>query len=181
PTEQRRDGIFSVQVAGDQVLVQTNAGAIIALDATDGSMRWSTRVGFPYRGIWQLLGWNRTLVFATRAERIYALNRQTGKTVWEFLLPQAPTGAPASDQEKVYLCLAPNTIAAYDLPDLVPAARPINEKQQDKPFNPFDRGYSTSPLASIYKRGSTGSLGAKFSARQYGMTDVKGPQLRPDW
>src|SRR5438128_6587354 len=49
PLDRRRDGIFSVQLADDQVLVQTRSGAIVALNAADGSTLWRAPLDVPYR------------------------------------------------------------------------------------------------------------------------------------
>src|SRR5262249_55737096 len=53
PTEGRRDGIYSVQVAprgqGQELLIQTRSGGVTSLDAATGRLHWSTRVGTPYR------------------------------------------------------------------------------------------------------------------------------------
>ena len=53
PTDGRRDGLYSVQLARaghrDGHPVQTRSGGVTALDGTTGRTRWTTRVGTPYR------------------------------------------------------------------------------------------------------------------------------------
>src|SRR5438477_9138309 len=74
PTDHRRDGIFSVQLADDQVLVQTRSGTIAALNANDGSTLWRVNLDVPYR-VSTVLGYNAKLIFATRATTLYAVDR----------------------------------------------------------------------------------------------------------
>src|SRR6516164_4623260 len=49
PTNGPRDGLFSVQVFDDQILVQTRSGTLTAIRVDDGSIQWSVPVGEPFR------------------------------------------------------------------------------------------------------------------------------------
>ncbi len=117
PVAGKRDGIFSIQIADRQIFVQTVSGLIIALDAETGLVGWKTQVGEPYR-VRQTLGYNKRHVFAVRADKLHAVERATGKALWNFTLPEGPSAAPVADDEGVYLCLGTGRIYAYILPDL---------------------------------------------------------------
>src|SRR5205823_17174 len=62
PTDDRRDGILSFQLAplwrGNratlQLLIQTRSGLVAALDAETGQTLWRTRIGDPYKGTFAL-------------------------------------------------------------------------------------------------------------------------------
>src|SRR5205823_13674985 len=71
PTDQRRDGIYSVQLIDDQVVVQTRSGSIVSMNALDGVTQWRASFDVPYR-VNNVLGYNSKLVFATRAATMYA-------------------------------------------------------------------------------------------------------------
>ena len=57
-----------------------------------------------------------------RGDRLYALERSTGRALWNLTLPDGPTTAPLADdappQGGLYLCLGPGRIYTYALPDL---------------------------------------------------------------
>ncbi len=115
PTDHRRDGIFSVQVADDQILVQTRSGAIVALNAATGSTLWRASLDVPYR-VNNVLAYNTKLVFATRATTMYAVDRATGQVVWSFSLPGGPSAAPAADDLHVFITLSNSHLYAYEIP-----------------------------------------------------------------
>jgi outer membrane protein assembly factor BamB len=121
PLDGRQDGIFSVQVLKDLILVQTHSGGIIALDPADGSTRWRTRVGLRYRQL-QPLGVNDTTVFAYNGGLLFGIDRKNGATIWEFAPRHAPTGGPVADGEHLFLPLNGARLDAFDLPR--PGARP---------------------------------------------------------
>jgi outer membrane protein assembly factor BamB len=136
PTDRRRDGIFSVQVVdnpgqrGQQVLVQTRSGVVIALDGETGVTQWRARIGNPYT-VSNLLGYNSPRdpeaghgsIFAINGIELYALDRVTGVIQWQFTLPHAPTAAPVADAERIYVTMT-GRLDAYELPreiDTTPA------------------------------------------------------------
>src|SRR5689334_16433120 len=49
PVADRRDGVFSVQFLGDQIVVQTRSGVVVGLNAADGTTQWRKQVGIAYR------------------------------------------------------------------------------------------------------------------------------------
>jgi outer membrane protein assembly factor BamB len=139
PTDGFRDGLASVQILEDQVLVQTRSGGVVLLDAATGATAWRARVGVPYRGT-QPLGYNSQSVFVTNADRLYALSRRTGTVQWSMALPSAPTSAPVADDTEVYLCLGTGRVYAYQLPNLTAATRlaekPAGDTAAENAFRP---------------------------------------------
>lgn len=129
PTDHRRDGIFSVQLADDQVLVQTRSGSIMALNSQNGSTLWRANLDIPYR-VNTVLGWNGQLIFATRATTLYALERATGHVSWSFPLPGGPTAAPAADDERVFIPLGTGRLYAYEIPQPAKTAAVVQAEKE---------------------------------------------------
>jgi outer membrane protein assembly factor BamB len=114
PVQGRRDGIFTVQFEDKDLFVQTQAGLIVNLDPETGRERWRNHVGIPYRPTHQL-GVNKLMVFAVNGTWLYALSRATGQKLWEYNLPNAPSGPPAADDKQVYLSLGTGHVYTYQI------------------------------------------------------------------
>jgi outer membrane protein assembly factor BamB len=112
PVESRRDGIFSVQVTGREMFVQTRSGMVVSLDPETGETHWRSLPGLPYRDK-HPVGYNSTLVFVVDATTLYALSRATGAVVWQFDLPDAVIAAPAADEEQAYLTFGGGLTGVY--------------------------------------------------------------------
>jgi outer membrane protein assembly factor BamB len=135
PVEGRRDGIFSIQQLDQkQMMVQTVSGVIVALEADTGVLQWKTRVGNPYQAT-QPLGFNPKQIFAVRGDRVFAIDRATGRTLWRFIMPTGASAAPLADEYGLYLSLANGRIYAYELPDLVQWNRSRKDLEKRSEFN----------------------------------------------
>jgi outer membrane protein assembly factor BamB len=141
PTDARRDGIASVQIAdllkgvGQQVLIQTRSAALIAIDAATGMTLWRARAGTPYAAT-QPLGVNSSTVFAVNAAQLYALNRATGDVLWVLDLPNAPSAGPVADEEHVFVTLGTGKLNVYAIPkpgtlQPTPPPRPAPEAEPE--------------------------------------------------
>lgn len=119
PVESRRDGLFTVQHFGRDILVQTRSGLVVSLDPADGSTRWRAAVGDPYKVNYPLTC-NRQSVFAVRGVSIIALDRDTGRAQWNYALATAPVAPPAADEEHLYICEQTGLVSTYELPLLHP-------------------------------------------------------------
>jgi len=123
PTNDRRDGILSFQLAplwrGNraelQLLVQTRSGLIVALDPETGQTLWRTRVGDPYKGTFAL-GFNSTDVIAERGTNVYGIRRENGEPRWRMEMAAVSSAAPLADAGFLYLVLGTREVAYYSLP-----------------------------------------------------------------
>jgi outer membrane protein assembly factor BamB len=131
PTDGARDGIFSVKVLDDVILVQLRSGMIVALNPEDGTTRWRTVVGAPYR-VTQPLGYNSSSVLVYNGVRLFALDRTTGVQKWDMMPPQSPTAPPAADDEMLYLAQGSKTLEVYQLPKAPPSAAARDQADQAK-------------------------------------------------
>jgi outer membrane protein assembly factor BamB len=125
PTDGGRDGIFSVQVLNDQILVQTRSGIVVSLNPDDGTQQWRNLVGTPYR-VTQPPGRNARSVFALNGARVYALDRKNGALQWSFDPPMMPAAPPVADDERLYLPLGTGRLFVYQLPrSSEPGQKPV--------------------------------------------------------
>ncbi|MBY0527443.1 MAG: PQQ-binding-like beta-propeller repeat protein [Gemmataceae bacterium] len=114
PMDGPRDGIATTQLLGDQLFVQTRAGAILALNAETGQTIWSARIGAPYKVLYKL-GHNHDTIFALNTTWLFALDRPSGQLKWLYNLASAPSAAPVADAEKLYVCYTNGKVGVYDL------------------------------------------------------------------
>jgi outer membrane protein assembly factor BamB len=112
PTAGPRDGLFSLQILENQLLVQTKSGTVAALDPVTGSTLWRTRVGIEYRVI-EPLGVSATTVFAYNGVVLNALERSTGRILWTFTPTNGPSTAPAPDGSQLFLPLVGGKLNAF--------------------------------------------------------------------
>src|SRR5438552_5421176 len=115
PTDHRRDGLYSVQLVDDQLLVQTRSGSVVAVGAHDGVVQWRTNFDMPYR-VNHALGHNSKLLFATRAATLYAIDRSSGQVAWSYPLPGGASAAAAADEERLYIPLGTGQLYVYEIP-----------------------------------------------------------------
>jgi outer membrane protein assembly factor BamB len=122
PTDGRRDGLLTVQLLprekGMDLVVQTRSGGVTCYDATTGLLLWATRVGTPYRAS-QPLAYNRDTLFAINNIDLIALDRATGRQLWEYDLPSGAAAPPVADDTQIYISLTNNRLVTYELPNLV--------------------------------------------------------------
>jgi outer membrane protein assembly factor BamB len=110
-----RDAIYSIQNAGDILLVQTRSGLVCAVEAETGRVRWQARVGRPYH-VSVRLGYNSRGVFVVNDQTLYVLDGDTGALLFDWDMPSAVTTAPVADDEQLFLSLRGGTVSAYSRP-----------------------------------------------------------------
>ncbi len=142
PTESSRDGIYSIHLLGDQLIVQKRSGMVVSLNAETGVTQWRTGVGVPYR-VTTPLGHNSRSIFAISGIRLFALDRATGAVQWQFTLPHAAAAAPAADDDRVYLPLSNRRLYVYELPLLPPPPGVLKDAPATSPTATNARVYAT--------------------------------------
>ncbi len=178
PVQGRRDGILTAQLVDGELYVQTRMGMVIKLDAETGREQWRNVAGTAFKPTHEL-GFNKTAVFVVSGTWLFAMDRATGRQLWEYNLPSAPSAAPAADDKLVYLSLGSGHIYTYrilgaEVPKAAPPAGPAAAAPaaMGSPGNPSDK------RPSIYDRGSRtvaniGPLGGGVTAS---LRDAEGPQ-----
>jgi outer membrane protein assembly factor BamB len=120
PSGGERDGINSIQVLNDMVLVEMRSGLLTALDPEDGSTKWRTHVGLPYRPLMPP-GYSAQSVFVFSGGRLFSLERKTGAAQWDFDPPSYPTAAPAADNDRIYQTNAAGRLMVFGVPKATPS------------------------------------------------------------
>jgi outer membrane protein assembly factor BamB len=132
PTAGRRDGLFTVQFDGGQMLVQTRNGLVAALDAETGRILWRTRVGTGYKAT-QPLAFNRRSVFVISSADLIALDRANGQTQWQYRLPAGLAAAPMADEEQLYLGASTGRLFTFYLPQPTTTVSPPGRGDSAEP------------------------------------------------
>jgi outer membrane protein assembly factor BamB len=198
PTDGRRDGIFSMQMTDKQTLVQLRSGAVISLDTKTGTLQWVAQVGVAYVPPVGF-GVNDQSVFVTKGVQLFALDRATGRTQWEFFLPSVAAAAPVADEERFYVPLGTGRLAAFELPRAEsgpstpgggkqPEAVPAPSASPEPTYTPSksvlgSTGQSTQSISAATSMGqrirAIGPISSAIEARQQG--GGLGPQPHLLW
>lgn len=180
PMEGRQDGFFSVQLLGNQILVQTRGGTVALLNALDGSLIWRTRFDVPYR-VSQGLAFNGKNVYAVRGPRLYSLMRENGQLEFDAPLSAGPSATPVADDDQIYLCLNDQRLMVYDLPKLFPDSPSISEKKLET-VSGASKEVDNKTYAVVTKnRVLMSAVGPLSSARQAAAQTFFGPQPIRVW
>src|SRR5215472_3404992 len=167
PMDGRRDSFFSIQSAGDLILVQTRSGLICAVDPNTGHIRWQARVGRPYH-VSVRLGFNSLSVYAVNDQSLYVLDRETGEVRWQYEMPSAVTAAPVADDEQIFLSQRGGTVSAFALPkknpNVIAKAGEPTKKTSEKAGEPARKESEKEPPAKSSGVTQSTSIGALSSA-----------------
>jgi outer membrane protein assembly factor BamB len=181
PTDGVRDGIDSVQVLADMLLVQLRSGGVVALNPETGQTIWRTRAGLPYL-ITQIPGTSPQSVFVTSATRIYALDRATGGPQWALDLPNTPSAPPTADLDFFYVPIVTGRMNVYQLPKLTePDAVPEAGRQAGP--SPTPAPAREGPMGGVAGKGSYAAtaIGPRSAAGQAGLALAEGIGMRLLW
>jgi outer membrane protein assembly factor BamB len=105
----------------DVVYFGSNDGAMYAVRAGDGSLVWRYNCGVEVSKRPVLHG--ETLVFVSSADQVFAVDRSTGKTLWQshrtpaLGMEIASYGSPALDGDRVYVVYSDGHVASYAVAD----------------------------------------------------------------
>ena len=125
PMDGKRDGFASIQLDGNQVIVQTRSGMVTVLDAENGGRAlWRSRPGRAYQAVLPPT-FNHRAVVTNDSGDIYGLDRETGAMQWKYNLRVALSAPLSADDQKVYLSNVEARLIALRLPESGPAAPEI--------------------------------------------------------
>ncbi len=116
PMDGRRDGFASIQVIGNQLIVQTRSGLVSILDSDNGGRaKWRARTGRVYQS--ELTpAFNTKSIFTTDNGNLFALDRETGTLQWQHNLSVILSAPPAADDSQAYLNTVQARILTLHLP-----------------------------------------------------------------
>ena len=115
--------VLSINMEDDLFFAQTNKANFHVFNAETGQLLWSVRLGDQTaraRGA----SVNSFAVFATNMNRLFALDRRTGHTIWVKKLDTLPSSTTICDEDRVVIGLFNGKVYSYRLR--------IKEKEKDK-------------------------------------------------
>ncbi|OJW07425.1 MAG: hypothetical protein BGO49_26005 [Planctomycetales bacterium 71-10] len=106
--------VLRISRGKDYLFVQTNQGMIHAYEAETGRPLWSTSIGEQSaRAL--AVAQNSYAVFATSANILTALDRNTGRIIWRQGLGTTPTTGTTADEDHVVVGLDTGMLRCFDL------------------------------------------------------------------
>jgi outer membrane protein assembly factor BamB len=108
--------IVELRVPVTTLYVQTNTGALQALDAHTGQSRWTVQIGRPYFPSVAPAA-NDEVVAVIAGTSLTLLEAETGNALYQRQSAGVPTGGLAIDERFVYMPAASGMVEAYDLTD----------------------------------------------------------------
>lgn len=174
PSGGARDGIASVQVLDDMVLVQMRSGLLTALDPEDGHTKWRTHVGLPYRPS-MAPGSNARSVFVFSGARLFSLDRRTGAAQWDFDPPSYPSAAPAADNDQIYQTNAAGRLNVFAIPKATPEGTRPDAELVPRPAAPA----SASPGENYSRSGQAAASLGPLSQLGTGRPAFQAPPVQP--
>jgi outer membrane protein assembly factor BamB len=166
PTDGRRDGLLSVQILGDQILVQTRSGLLAALNPADGSAQWRASIGLPYRAL-APAAINASSFFVYNGVRLYGLDRKTGRFQWEMSPPNGPSAAPVANDKQLFLTLNTGLLDVYGLPPVSQPRTPIAPPEPAS-GNPSAEPMSPNPAQPSAPDAPEGPPGSRLPVSLFG-------------
>jgi outer membrane protein assembly factor BamB len=145
PVGDLRDGIFSVQMIDDQVVVQTREGFVASLNASNGTTTWRRQVGNRGRMSHQI-GWNRDTLFVPRGRVLHAVSRRNGEEQWSFEMEGLIAATPGADDVNVYVSTGIGKMQVYELPKKKKVDEPVVKKEpvvEERVDRSTERGYNS--------------------------------------
>lgn len=124
PVEGYRDGIATVQLLGNQLVIRLRSGFLAVYDAATGRPLWQVHPGQPYPPIVHEVAATDRYILAIGAIRLHAYDRATGREEWTYELPTIPSAAPSADNDRVYMFLSGNRMTTFNLPARAEAPPP---------------------------------------------------------
>jgi len=99
----------------NMVFISNTAGVVKALDAADGSVKWSFKTDGKIFSSPELCEKTGLLVVGSSDNYIYCLNAKTGKLKWKVEAAKSVLGSPTIYKGIVYIGASDNTFRAIDL------------------------------------------------------------------
>ena len=110
----QRDRVRYITVDEELVYVQTRTGMVSAFENETGKLIWSALLGRPDDPSFPIAS-NETVAMVVTGLDIFAVEKFTGKVLWELRAPSSPSTSPAVDEDRVYLGFLDGSVYAMDL------------------------------------------------------------------
>ncbi len=119
---QNEERLLGLSMSDGLLFAQTDRGYLHAYDAESGQALWTNRLGTRAARARPVAA-NSFAAFATNLDKLYAIDRRTGSTIWRAPLGALPSSSVAADEDRVMVGLANGKIYAFGL-------KTVNEKKE---------------------------------------------------
>jgi outer membrane protein assembly factor BamB len=116
--------VVRISRSHDLFFAQTNRGAVHAYFAETGQFLWSASLGESTSFAYPVSS-NKYAVFGTCANMLMALDRRTGRQLWQVDLGAMPSCGTACDEDLAIVGLTTGRITGYKLRDIKPKTPPV--------------------------------------------------------
>jgi len=106
--------LMRISIGGDLLFAQTSYAMVHAYQAESGRLLWSAQLG-ERTGFARGVASNSFAVFVSNADIFFALDKNTGRTIWKHKLGVIPSSSPACDENRAMIGLISGKIYAYNL------------------------------------------------------------------
>ncbi len=114
PLQAGLEKVIDISIFEDLLFAQTSEAVLHAYEAETGRLLWSADLGHA-SGEAKGIGGNSTQIFATNAQDLIALDRSTGRVMWNQRLEAAPSSPVAANDQFVSVGLETGKVVAYSL------------------------------------------------------------------
>jgi outer membrane protein assembly factor BamB len=98
----------------DNVYVQSSSGIVTAIHAETGRRLWSALIGRANEESLRVAT-NEEQALVAVGLHLFAVDKFTGRTLWNLDLPHHPSTSPELDEDRVYVGMVDGSVYAYDL------------------------------------------------------------------
>jgi outer membrane protein assembly factor BamB len=98
----------------DNVYVQSSGGIVTAINAETGRRLWSALIGSAGEEGLPVAS-NEQQVLVAVGLHLFAIDKFTGKSLWNLDLPHHPSTSPEVDNVRVYIGMVDGSVYSYDL------------------------------------------------------------------
>jgi outer membrane protein assembly factor BamB len=109
-----RDKLVYMVVDESHLFLQSSSGVVSGFHTDTGKYLWTKQVGASDRAIFPASS-NDELLFVINGLQLYAINKNTGNTVWFLTLPRMAASSPAADDRRVYVGFMDGSLYAFDV------------------------------------------------------------------
>jgi outer membrane protein assembly factor BamB len=106
--------VLELSIDESLVFVQTNQGNFHVFESESGRLLWTQNLGRHTVDV-QPASSNATAVFVTNSNILYALDRVTGRVMWQQFLEHLPASPTAADEARVWVGLISGRVTTYDI------------------------------------------------------------------
>ena len=106
--------LLRISLAEGMLFAQTSYARLHAFDAESGRLLWTAQLG-ERSGFARGVAANSFAVFMTNANILYALDKATGRRIWQYDLHTIPTSTPACDEDRVMVGMTSGILVAFNL------------------------------------------------------------------